>query len=106
MASTIHALVPLLCVVAAAIAAMVAEAFRTPGERMPIAPLGIIGLVRRGVPPPISSGITGPRASASCRPTTTALFITWTLIIVGILSLALSVPVVERKGCRRASTTR
>ena len=42
---SIHALVPLLCVVAAAIAAMVAEAFRTPGERMPIAPLGIIGLI-------------------------------------------------------------
>src|SRR5438045_1557653 len=38
---SIHALVPLLCVVAAAIAAMVAEAFRTPGEGVPIAPLVI-----------------------------------------------------------------
>ena len=39
-----HAIVPMLCVAAAGIAAMVAEAFRSPGERMPIAPLGAIGL--------------------------------------------------------------
>ena len=38
------AIVPMACVTAAAIAAMVAEAFRNPGERMPIAPLGAIGL--------------------------------------------------------------
>ena len=33
------------CVTAAGIAAMMAEAFRAPGERMPIGPLGVIGLV-------------------------------------------------------------
>ena len=36
---------PWLCVTAAGIAAMMAEAFRAPGERMPIGPLGAIGLV-------------------------------------------------------------
>ena len=44
MFSSFNAIVPLSCVTAAAIAAMVAEAFRTPGERMPIGPLGAIGL--------------------------------------------------------------
>ena len=45
---SLNAIVPMLCVTAAAIAAMVAEAFRAPGERMPIGPLGAIGLVGRG----------------------------------------------------------
>ena len=39
----ISAIVPVACVVAAGIAAMTAEAFRTPGEPMPIGPLGVIG---------------------------------------------------------------
>ena len=36
MMSSLNAIVPMTCVTAAAIAAMVAEAFRDPGERMPI----------------------------------------------------------------------
>ena len=40
MAASFNAIVPMACVTAAGIAAMVAEAFRAPGERMPIAPLG------------------------------------------------------------------
>ena len=44
MPSSIAAIVPILCVVAAAIAAMLAEALRDPGERWPIAGLGVIGL--------------------------------------------------------------
>ncbi|MEQ1912045.1 MAG: NADH-quinone oxidoreductase subunit N, partial [Vicinamibacterales bacterium] len=93
----IHAIVPLLCVVAAAIAAMVAEAFRTPGERMPIAPLGIIGLVGAGA----SSLLLWNHRAESFGVVVAdnyALFVIWTLIIVGILSLALSGPVVEREG--------
>src|SRR4029450_12711788 len=38
------AIVPLCCLTATAIAVMLAEAFRGPGERMPMAPLGAIGL--------------------------------------------------------------
>src|SRR6187397_2084273 len=56
---SLSAVVPMACVAAAAIASMTAEAFRSPGERMPIGPLRIIG---------------------------------------GVLSLAISGPVIEREG--------
>ena len=95
--AAIHALVPLLCVVAAAIAAMVAEAFRKPGERMPIAPLGIIGLTGAAA----STYLLWNHRAESFGVVAAdnyGLFITWTLIIVGMLSLALSVPTVEREG--------
>jgi NADH-quinone oxidoreductase subunit N len=93
----IHAIVPLLCVVAAALAAMVAEAFRTEGERMPIAPLGIIGLLGAGA----SAYLLWNHRAESFGVVVAdnyALFIIWTLIVIGILSVALSVPVVEREG--------
>ena len=93
----IHAIVPLLCVVASAIAAMVAEAFRAPGERMPIAPLGVIGLVGAAA----SSLLLWNHRAESFGVVIAdnyALFVIWTLIIIGILSLALSAPVVEREG--------
>ena len=51
------AIVPIACIVAAALAAMVAEAFREPGERMPIAPLGAIGLIGAGASALIAEGI-------------------------------------------------
>jgi len=94
---SIHALVPLLCVVAAAIAAMVAEAFRTPGERMPIAPLGIIGLIGAGAATYL---LWNHRAESFgvVSADNYGLFVTWTLIIIGILSLVLSAPVVEKEG--------
>ena len=93
----IHALVPLLCVVAAAIASMVAEAFRKPGERMPIAPLGIIGLLGAGA----STLLLWNHKAESfgvVMADNYGLFVTWTLIIVGLLSVALSVTTVEREG--------
>ena len=92
----IHALVPMLCVLAAAIAAMVAEAFRTPGERMPIAPLGIIGLVGAAA----SSYLLWNRRAESFGVVVAdnyALFIIWTLIIVGLLSVAFSTTAIERE---------
>jgi len=94
---SIHAIVPLLCVVAAAIAAMVAEAFRTPGERMPIAPLGIIGLIGAAA----STYLLWNHRAESFGVVAAdnyGLFVTWTLIIIGILSLVLSAPVVEKEG--------
>ncbi|HUR34073.1 MAG TPA: NADH-quinone oxidoreductase subunit N [Vicinamibacterales bacterium] len=94
---SIHALVPFLCVTAAAIAAMVAEAFRTPGERMPIAPLGIIGLIGAAA----STFLLWNHRAESFGVVSAdnfGLFVTWILIIVGILSLALSVPTVAREG--------
>jgi NADH:ubiquinone oxidoreductase subunit 2 (subunit N) len=39
-----NAIVPMTCVTLAAIAVMLAEAFREPGERMPMGGLAVIGL--------------------------------------------------------------
>ena len=95
--SSMHAIVPLLCIVAAAIAAMVAEAFRAPGERMPIAPLGIIGLIGAAA----SAYLLWGRKAESFGVVAAdnyAIFVIWTLVIVGVLSIAISAPVVEREG--------
>jgi NADH-quinone oxidoreductase subunit N len=91
-----NAIVPMLCVTAAAIAAMVAEAFRAPGERMPIAPLGAIGLVGAA-----AASILLWNHNASSFGVVVAdnfgLFVTWVLIIVGLLSLAISEPTIDRE---------
>ena len=49
MTPSLNAIVPMACVTAAGIAAMVAESFRDPGERMPIAGLGVVGLLGAAV---------------------------------------------------------
>ncbi|MGE0448141.1 MAG: NADH-quinone oxidoreductase subunit N [Vicinamibacterales bacterium] len=95
--ASMHAVVPMACVIAAAIAAMVAEAFRRPGERVPIAPLGVIGLLGAAA----SSYLlwnTRAESFGVIVADNYALFITWTLIIIGLLSLALSGPTIEREG--------
>jgi NADH-quinone oxidoreductase subunit N len=91
-----NAIVPMLCVTAAGIAAMVAEAFRSPGERIPIAPLGAIGLVGAAA---ASALLWGHNASSFgvVQADNFGLFVTWVLIIVGLLSLAFSVPTIERE---------
>jgi len=90
------AIVPAGCVTAAAIAAMMAEAFRARGERMPIAPLGMVGLVGAAVSSMLlwdqNAGSFGVIAADNF-----GLFVTWILIIVGMLSLAISSPAVDRE---------
>jgi NADH-quinone oxidoreductase subunit N len=84
------------CVAAAAIAAMVAEAFRTPGERMPIGPLGAIGLVGAA----IASFLLWGHNAGSFNVVVAdnfGLFVTFILIAIGLLSIALSGPVLERQ---------
>ena len=93
----LHAIVPMLCVAAAAIAAMMAEAFRKPGERMPIGPLGAVGLAGAAA----ASLLLWDRHATSFGVVSAdkfGLFVTWVLIIVGALSLAFSGPTVEREG--------
>jgi NADH-quinone oxidoreductase subunit N len=94
------AIVPMACVTAAAIAAMVAEAFRSPGERLPIAPLGAIGLAGAG-----AAALLLWNTNAASFNVVTAdnfgLFVTLVLVVVGLLSLALSAPVVERENLPR-----
>src|SRR3954447_20342497 len=96
MFSSYSAVVPMACVSAAAIAAMTAEAFRSPGERMPIGPLGYIGLIGAA----ISTFLLWDRNLVSFGVVVAdnfALFVTSILIIVGALSLAFSGPTVERE---------
>jgi NADH-quinone oxidoreductase subunit N len=90
------AIVPMCCVTATAIAAMIAESFREPGERMPIGPLGVIGLVGAGV---ASVALWNSHATSFgvVVADNFGLFVTWILIVVGLLSLAFSAPAVERE---------
>src|SRR5262245_33453806 len=95
MLTSLNAIVPMACVTAAGIAAMTAEAFRAPGERMPIAPLGIIGLLGAAA----ASLLLWNHNTTSFGVVVAdnfGLFVTWILIIVGLLSVAVSVPTIER----------
>src|SRR5512138_4017170 len=95
MPSSFNAIVPMLCVVAAGIAALLAEALREPGERMPIAGLGIIGLISAGI-----SAIWLWGRNATSFGVVTAdnfgLFIVLVLVVIGVLTMAFSSQVVGR----------
>src|SRR5262249_21430099 len=78
------------------IAAMVAEAFREPGEQMPIAGLGVVGFVGAA----IAAFFLWDHPSTSFAVVAAdkfGLFVTWILIVVGMLSLAISEPTIERE---------
>jgi NADH-quinone oxidoreductase subunit N len=95
--SSFDAIVPMLCVTLAALAVMGAEAFRTRGETMPVGGLGIVGLVGAAV----SSIMLWNRNAISFGVIVAdnfALFVTITLVIVGILTIMFSSPVVKRDG--------
>ncbi len=95
--SSFDAIVPMLCVALAALAAMGAEAFRSPGERMPIGGLGIVGLVGAAV----SATLLWNRNTTSFGVIVAdnfGLFVTVILVIVGILTIMFSSQVVERDG--------
>jgi NADH-quinone oxidoreductase subunit N len=96
MIPSLQAIVPMACVAAAGIAAMTAEAFRGRGERMPIGGLGVVGLIGAAVASvllwnhnAISFGVV--------MADNFGLFVTMTLIVIGLLSLAISAPTVERE---------
>jgi NADH-quinone oxidoreductase subunit N len=83
-------------VTAAAIAAMVAEAFREPGERMPIGGLGAVGLTGAGIAsvllwnhPTSSFGVVAADRFG--------MFVTLILVLVGFLSIATSGPTLDRE---------
>jgi NADH-quinone oxidoreductase subunit N len=96
MMSSMNAIVPMACVAAAGIASMTAEAFRTPGERMPIAGLGVVGLLGAAF-----ASIALWNHDATSFGVVTAdnfgLFVTMILVIVGLLSLGISGPTVARE---------
>jgi len=95
MLSSITAIVPILCVTAAGIAAMLAEAFREPGERMPIAGLGLVGLAGAGISTALLWGRhqTGFGVVAA---DTFGLFFVMILVVIGVMTMLLSPRLVER----------
>jgi NADH-quinone oxidoreductase subunit N len=97
MMSSLNAIVPMACVAAAAVATMTAEAFRAPGERMPLAGLGVVGLIGAAV----GSLILWNHNAISFGVVVAdnfGLFVTMILVIVGLLSLAISGPTIAREG--------
>ena len=96
MLVSLSAIVPLACVVAAGIAAMLAEAFREPGESLPIGPLGAVGLGGA-----VISSVLLWNGHATSFDVVVAdnfgLFVTLVLLVIGMLSLALSAPVIDRE---------
>jgi NADH-quinone oxidoreductase subunit N len=96
MPASFNAIVPMLCVTAAALAAMTAEAFRAPGERMPIGPLGAIGLIGAA----LSTALLWNHNASSFGVVAAdnfGLFVSGVLILIGLLSLAFSAATVERE---------
>jgi NADH-quinone oxidoreductase subunit N len=90
------AIIPIVIVSLTACAALLAEAFRQPGERMPIAGLGLIGLPFAAV----ASVFLWGRDVVSfgvVRADNFALFINIVLCIVGVLTMLFSHDVVERE---------
>jgi NADH-quinone oxidoreductase subunit N len=96
MTPSFNAIVPMACVTAAGIAAMVAESFRDPGERMPIAGLGAVGLIGAAFATILlwnhNTSSFGVVAADNF-----GLFVTGTLIVLGLLSLAISGPTIDRE---------
>jgi NADH-quinone oxidoreductase subunit N len=93
--SAFTAIVPILCVTAAGLAALFAEALRKPGERMPIAGLGIIGLVGAGV---TSVQLWGMNASGlGVTADKFGLFVNLVLVVIGLFTITFSSQVIDRE---------
>ncbi len=92
---SLDAVIPMLCVVMAALAVMGAEAFRAKGEQMPFGGLGIIGLAGAAV----SAAFLWNRNASSFGVIVAdnfGLFVTVTLVVVGILTLMFSSQVIRQ----------
>ena len=92
--SSFDAVVPMLCVTLAALATMLSEAFRRKGEQVPLGGLGIIGLIGAAVSAVFlwNSNATSFGVIVSDN---FALFVTFVLIIVGILTILFSSQVLQ-----------
>ena len=91
------AVVPLVCVWFGGILAMIAEAFRSPGERMPMHAIAIGVLLTAGVTGALLWG-RGALSFGVVRADDFGLFVTLVLVCVGVITVLLSSQVVERDG--------
>src|SRR5439155_316596 len=91
------AIVPVVCVWLGGAAAMLAEAFRRPGERMPIGGLGVIGLTASLVAA-LLLWDRGAQSFGVVSADNFGLFVSLVLAVVGILTIALSHQIVDRDG--------
>src|SRR6478736_6359327 len=91
------AIIPIVSVMLTATAAMLAEAFRQPGERMPRFGLGLIGLTGAAISS-IMLWDTDARSFGVVRADNFTLFINLILCVVGVLTMLFSTEVVEREG--------
>ena len=97
MSSAFDAVIPILCVTLAGLVVLLAEAFMKKGEKMPIAPLGLIGLVGAAV----ASVLLWDRNTESFGVVSGdnfGLFVNLVLIAVGALTIIFSTQTVERDG--------
>ena len=97
MSSAFDAVIPMLCVTLAGLVVLLAEAFMKKGEHMPIAPLGIIGLVGAAV----ASVLLWDRNTESFGVVSGdnfGLFVNLVLVAVGILTIVFSTQTVQRDG--------
>src|SRR5512139_75959 len=83
------AIVPMVCVTLAALATMAAEAFRGRGEQMPLAGLGILGLIGAAVSTALLWGRNASGFGVIVADNF-GLFVTVVLIIVGLLTIMFS----------------
>jgi NADH-quinone oxidoreductase subunit N len=90
------AIIPIVIVVLSACAAMIAEALRHPGERMPMAGFGLIGLAGAAVASVVLWG-TDSQAFGVIRSDNFALFINLVLCVIGVLTMLFSDEIVERE---------
>jgi NADH-quinone oxidoreductase subunit N len=96
MSTDFAAVIPIVTVTLAACAAMLAEAFRSPGERMPIGSLGIIGLLGAAA----ASVFLWNRDAIGfgvIRADNFSLFFNLVLVGIGLLTILLSGQSVERE---------
>jgi NADH-quinone oxidoreductase subunit N len=95
ISSQFDAVIPMLCVTLAGLVVLLAEAFRSRDEKMPIGGLAIIGLVGAA----IASILLWDRNTESFGAVTAdnfALFVNLVLVVVGILTVVFSAETVER----------
>jgi NADH-quinone oxidoreductase subunit N len=94
--SAFTAIIPIVIVVLSGCAAMIAEAFRQRGERMPIAGFGLIGLSGAALASVFLWG-SDAQSFGVVRSDNFALFINLILCVVGVLTMLFSDEIVERE---------